>query len=268
MPCRSLFTSATSSSRDMPSRSASMGRAYLNWLAPSLTARSELSRFRGLLPAASASGIVVAQPASASAAASVDTLASNNPGMFLEIVIPTKTKRGHGSPQGASAERARFVFRRPQALIPGHWQRDSPPMISVRLQLALYSGGLQLPHRTSQGIDAEPGSAEKCTEKEIDERLVRLPCSTARRAGDRRGEVSPHPAARARIEHHRLGMKAGPSQNERTLINAARQTNRRRRHRRRLRLPAENLNGGAGGIGDDPDLLVTPVVHGRTALRE
>lgn len=117
-----------------------------------------------------------------------------------------------------------------------------------------------MPHRASQGVDAESGSAQKCTEKEIDERLVRLPGRTDRSAGDRRGEVSPHPAARARIEHNRLGMKAGPRQNERTLLNAARQTNRRRRHRRRLQLPAANLNGGTGGIADDPDLLVTSVV--------
>src|SRR6185436_19593685 len=55
--------------------------------------------------------------------------------------------------------------RRPLAPYPG--------MNLTWHQLALYFGGLQLPHRTSQGVDAEPGSAEKRTETEIDERLVR-----------------------------------------------------------------------------------------------
>ena len=122
--------------------------------------------------------------------------------------------------------------------------------------------------RATQGVDAEPDSADKCTEKEIDEGLVRLARAADGRADGRRSEVSPHPAAGTRIEHHRLGMKAGPRQNERTVLNAAWQTNRRRCHRRRLQLPAANVNGGTGGIGDDHDLLMTPVVHSRTARCE
>jgi len=35
-----------------------------------------------------------------------------------------------------------------------------------------------------------------------------------------------------------------------------------------LRLSATNVDGGTGGIGDDADLLMTPVVHSRTTLRE
>ena len=119
---------------------------------------------------------------------------------------------------------------------------DCPPITSA--PTCALPWRIPVPHRTSRGVDAEPGSAEKCTAKEIDERLVRLSRSAARCAGDRRSEVSPHPAAGARMEHHRLGMKAGPRQNERTLLNAARQTDRRRRHRLLLLLPAVNLNGG------------------------
>src|SRR5436190_3455889 len=139
---------------------------------------------------------------------------------------------------------------------------------SLPHQLALYFLGLQLPHCASQGVDAESGAAEKGTDKEIDEGLVRVPSRTGRSADDRPGEVSPHPDARARIELHRLGLKAGPRQNERTLLDAARQTNRGRRYRRRLRPPAANLDAGTWGIGDDADLLVTPVVQSRTTLRE